>query len=637
MKPHAVGPSQGESPGSKPTYQELLDQVAQLEKLRHLASFPARNPNPVAEADLGGHLLYLNPAGERLFPDLRENGPAHPWLAGWEAVVRTIRASEAQTLSRTVVVGERHYQQTLQYLADSGSIRIYAVDVSARARAEDALRESERLYRAIAETIDYGVWVCAPDGRNVYASESFLKLVGITQQQCSDFGWGDVLHPDDAERTIAAWKDCVRTGGTWSMEHRVRGLDGQWHPILARGVPVKDDSGKVVCWAGINLDISEQKRAEEALLDADRRKDEFLAVLSHELRNPLTPIRNSLGVLERTAPGSEPARRALEIIGRQTGHLARLVDDLLDVTRITRNRIELQRGPLELSDLVRRTVEDHQSLFDEKGVALETSLAAQRLAVRGDATRLAQVVGNLLQNAVKFTPPGGRVRVATAVAAARRRATLRVADDGAGIEPAVLHRLFQPFVQAEATLDRSKGGLGLGLALVKGLVELHGGEVCAHSPGPGQGAEFVVELPLDEGAGAEPGQRGAMPAARGRRVLIVEDNVDAADSLREVLQFGAHAVAVAHSGPEGLERAREFKPEVVLCDVGLPGMDGFEVARAFRADEALKGTYLVALTGYALSEDLQRAREAGFDLHVAKPPSLESLEALLAAAPRGSS
>jgi two-component system CheB/CheR fusion protein len=322
------------------------------------------------------------------------------------------------------------------------------------------------------------------------------------------------------------------------------------------------------------------------------------------------------------------------VIGRQSGQLARLVDDLLDVTRISRNKIQLQRSPLDLNELVRRTVEDHHSLFEAKGISIETALTAQRLPMSGDAARLAQMVGNLLHNAAKFTPAGGRVAVSTAAAPSRGRATLRVSDNGVGIEPAMLSRLFQPFMQAEATLDRSKGGLGLGLALVKGLVEMHGGDVCAHSDGPGKGAEFVVELPLEATAAdqAVPTVVGAKQSRR--RVLIIEDNIDAADSLREVLAFGGHVVEVAYNGPEGLARAREFKPEVVLCDIGLPGMDGFEVARAFRADAALKAVFLVALSGYALPEDLQRAQEAGFDRHLAKPPSFEKIEEALASGRR---
>jgi PAS domain S-box-containing protein len=503
------------------------------------------------------------------------------------------------------------------------------VDIRENKRAEAALRASERLYRAIGESIDYGVWVCARDGRNTYASQSFLDLVGLTQEQCSSFGWGDVLHPDDAERTIAAWKECVRTGGFWDIEHRFRGVDGKWHPILARGVPVKDEQGKITSWAGINLDISALKKTEEALREADQRKNEFLAMLSHELRNPLAPIKNSTYILEHCEPGGEQAKRALAVIDRQAGQLAHLVDDLLDVTRITRNKIQLQRNTLELNELVRHTVEDHRTLFDRADVHVEFHPASQPMSVSADRNRLVQVIGNLLQNAAKFTSRGGETRITISADATKKRAMIQVADTGAGMTPALVARLFQPFSQADSTLDRSKGGLGLGLALAKGLVELHGGEITAHSAGLGQGAEFVVRLPLaiDDAVALRPTTSASKSR---RRVLIIEDNVDAADSLREVLAFGEHEVEVAYNGPQGIAKAQEFRPEVVLCDIGLPSMDGYQVARAFRADDALKGVFLVALSGYALPEDLQRAQEAGFDRHLAKPPSIEKIEETLA-------
>ncbi len=375
------------------------------------------------------------------------------------------------------------------------------------------------------------------------------------------------------------------------------------------------------------------KAANLQLVESDRRKNEFLAVLSHELRNPLAPISNSLHVLERAAPGGNQAKRAKEVIDRQVVHLAHLVDDLLDVTRVSRNKIQLQLTRVDLCDIVRRSVEDQRSLFERAEVHLEADIPGEPLLVHADATRVAQVVGNLLQNAAKFTGRGGVTRVCVASSAsdgAPGHALVRVADTGVGMEPETLAGIFQPFMQADKTLDRTKGGLGLGLALVKGLVELHGGLVTAASGGLGKGAEFVVQLPLDGSRRADSGPDRAAGPRRRRRVLIIEDNIDAADSLRDALDLGDHDVEVAYSGPEGIERARTFRPEVVLCDIGLPGMDGFAVARAFRADEALKGVFLVALSGYALPEDVQRAAEAGFERHLAKPPSLEKLEGLLA-------
>jgi two-component system CheB/CheR fusion protein len=371
------------------------------------------------------------------------------------------------------------------------------------------------------------------------------------------------------------------------------------------------------------------ERAEQALQDANQRKDEFLAVLSHELRNPLTPICNGLHILERVPPGGESAERAKKIIARQVGHLTRLVNDLLEVTRVSRGKLQVQRQRIDLAEVVRRTADDYRPLFTERGVELTVHLPDRPTWVDGDFTRLAQVVGNLLQNAAKFTPGGGSVRVSLEAA---RDAVLRVRDTGMGIDPLVIPRLFQPFAQAESTLDRSQGGLGLGLALVRGLVELHGGTVEAHSAGKGAGTEFVVKLPLAGPPVAPTVVAGAPPGPR--RVLVIEDNADGAESLRIALEMEGHEVEMVHDGQAGLDRVREFAPDVVLCDIGLPGMDGYEVAKAIREAPAGPRPLLVALTGYARAEDQQRAEEAGFDAHLAKPPTIEQVQEVIARAPR---
>jgi two-component system CheB/CheR fusion protein len=373
------------------------------------------------------------------------------------------------------------------------------------------------------------------------------------------------------------------------------------------------------------------ERAEDALREADRRKDEFLGVLSHELRNPLAPIRNALHLLGRAPAGSDEAHRARDVVERQVAHLVRLVDDLLDVTRISQGKIRLQLSRLDLSSLVREVAADHRPSFDARGVAFEVRADAPSW-VDGDRTRLAQVLGNLLQNAVKFTDAGGHV-AAEVGGEASGRAVLRVRDDGIGIAPELLPHVFEPFTQGDHSLDRRRGGLGLGLAFAKAIVELHGGEIEVRS-GPGRGTELVVTL---RGAPGPPavvaGSPAAAPASRRRRVLIVEDNPDTAETLKDVLELHDQEVAVARDGEEGLARVWSLEPDVVLCDVGLPGLDGYEVARRIRA-EASAGPTLVALTGYALPEDRRRALEAGFDHHLAKPFEFSELERILAAEPR---
>jgi CheY-like chemotaxis protein/two-component sensor histidine kinase len=308
-----------------------------------------------------------------------------------------------------------------------------------------------------------------------------------------------------------------------------------------------------------------------------------------------------------------------------------LIDDLLDVTRIAHGKIQLHRERLDLDELALSTVDDHRAVFARSGVRLDVLPAAAEVWVDGDRVRLAQVISNLLQNAVKFTSHGGSTTVSLRADSARGRAILTVRDTGAGIEPEMLPRLFQAFAQADATLDRSKGGLGLGLALVKGLVEMHGGSVSAASDGPGAGAAFTITLPLDVTAARTlPAWPDRGVAAVPRRVLVIEDNEDAANSLREVLELDEHVVDVAYTGREGIEKAQVFHPDVVLCDIGLPEMDGYEVARTIRADPALSRVALVAVSGYAQPEDVETAREAGFDAHLAKPPSIDTLERTLA-------
>jgi two-component system CheB/CheR fusion protein len=370
------------------------------------------------------------------------------------------------------------------------------------------------------------------------------------------------------------------------------------------------------------------RESEEKLREADVRKNEFLGVLSHELRNPLAPIRNSLYILGRTPPGSEQARRSLAVIERQVQQLARLTDDLLDVTRISRGKVRLQRERIDLSALVRRTAEDHRQLFVNEGIQLDVVVADDPVWVHADPTRIGQVIGNLLHNSAKFTPPGGSATLS--LDAGEGLASITVRDSGVGIAPDVLTRLFEPFVQADSTLDRSTGGLGLGLALVKGLVELHGGSVSARSDGIGKGATFVVELALDRRRSARLSPVAERPSEGARRVLLVEDNADAALSMKEALEMNGHEVDVAYSGPEGLDKARTFRPEVILCDIGLPTMNGFQVARALRADPQLEAIALIALSGYAQPEDIERSREAGFDLHLAKPVDVDMLQRMMA-------
>jgi two-component system CheB/CheR fusion protein len=360
-------------------------------------------------------------------------------------------------------------------------------------------------------------------------------------------------------------------------------------------------------------DISELKQREDALeyseralREADRRKDEFLASLSHELRNPLAPIRNSVFVLAHSAPGGEAAQRAQLIIDRQVTHLTRLIDDLLDVTRITCGKIQPQLEQVELGALLRRTLDDQRGSFEALGVALDGQLPSTPVWVQADGARLVQVVSNVLGNALKFTPRGGRVRLR--LDCLEEKAMVDVADTGVGIPPDALAHVFEPFSQAPQTLDRARGGLGLGLAMVKGLVELHGGEVNIQSPGTGGGTRVTISLPLGAAGPLESAEHVAAPPAsrRTQRVLVIEDNLDASETLQVALSLNGHEVRIAHDGARGLELATEYDPDVVICDIGLPGMDGYEVARAVRGPTRRQDKFVVGRSGEPRAEELQR-------------------------------
>lgn len=389
----------------------------------------------------------------------------------------------------------------------------------------------------------------------------------------------------------------------------------------------------VQAYAGRSASALLNSRLFQDVLLANRRKEEFLPMLAHELRNPLAPIRNAveiLGLMKIQDPG---ARRSIEIIDRQAVHLARLVDDLLDATRIAQGKILLRKEVCDLARIVRQSAEDHRPDLAASGIRLELEDLGRPLWVDGDPTRLAQIVGNLLHNAHKFTDPGGVVTLGARAVAETGEVWVR--DTGIGIDGALLPHVFEVFAQGDQSLERSHGGLGLGLALVKGLVELHGGGITAASDGPGTGSRFTVRLPLVAGPKtAEPAPQETAAARDRYRILVVEDNPDAAESTRELLAMMGHEVEIAGDGPSGLDATKAFRPQVILCDIGLPGgINGYDLARLIRQDASLHGIYLIALTGYGREEDLRRAQEAGFDRHLTKPVDGSVLRRALASLP----
>jgi len=370
----------------------------------------------------------------------------------------------------------------------------------------------------------------------------------------------------------------------------------------------------------------------EMLAEADRRKNDFLGLLAHELRNPLAPITSSLFILGRAAPGSESAGQALDVIGRQTTHLTRLVEDLLDITRISEGKIRIQREDIDLLDVVQSCVEDSRLAVQAAELSLDVDVPDGQILIDGDRVRIAQILGNLIGNAIKFTDDGGRITLSVRAEPDASHVEVTVADNGIGIEPNLLPNLFHPFMQGSLSGPKPNGGLGLGLSLVKSLVELHGGTVTAFSDGQGRGSRFVLRLPVKSIS------TGTVAPAAGSdgplRILVIDDNVDAGTMLAHALRLQDHVVEVCTSASDGLGRATAEPPDVVLCDIGLPGMDGHEVARRLRENSRLDRTYLVAVTGYASPDDRKAATDAGFDEHIAKPVTLERLHEVFAEIPR---
>ncbi|MEW4570319.1 PAS domain S-box protein [Tautonia sp. JC769] len=559
-------------------------------------------------------------------------------FAGEPAAVPAIEYDPNETLPRrTRHEDPRRWVSAVAYPLRDAAGRVREVvlvheDITERRRAEEALRGSEFRFRLLADAMPQIVWVTRPDGYHEYYNRRWYEYIGCTPEECLGHGWNAPLHPDDRQRSIDRWELALRTGEPYEIEYRFRSKEGEYRWFLARAMPVRDDAGRIERWFGTCTDIEDMKRSEEAIREGDRRKDEFLATLAHELRNPLAPIRTVLHLMREPAEGGHEAERAMA--ERQVAHLARLIDDLMDVARISKGKLELHTEVVDLHTVVRQAIETARPQIEDRRHRLKASLPEGPIRLEADPTRLEQVFWNLLNNAAKYTEPGGRIDLSAE--AVDGRVVVRVRDTGLGIAPEMLPHVFQMFVQVGDHRQYAQGGLGIGLGLVRTLVELHGGSITAHSEGPGTGSEFVVRLPVPLASPPEPsppgGDRrqdseGDLPR---RRILIVDDNADAANVLAKLLGWVyGQEVRVAHDGPAGLEAAEALRPEVILLDIGLPGMDGHEVARRLRGRPETGRATLVALTGWGQESDRRRSREAGFDHHLVKPVDPDDLIELL--------
>jgi PAS domain S-box-containing protein len=540
---------------------------------------------------------------------------------------------------------ERMVDVTIQPIRDEDgrllALSLTGTDVTDRKRAEG---ERQRFVTLVESSTDF-IGMCDLDGIPFFVNRAGLQMVGLDDlEQARHTPIASFFFPEDQPRILQQFFPSVLEKGHGEIEIRIRHFKtGEARWIAYKVLTLPDDSGKTVALATVSQDVTERRRLEQDLRslaadlsEADRRKNEFLAILAHELRNPLAPISNAVRAL-RLGRNDETIRSASEMLERQVGQIVRLVDDLLDMSRITRGKLELRKEQSELTPIVNQAVETVRALYKSTRRELTVKLPPDPVYLDADPARLAQVVGNLLNNAFKFTDKGGRAWLT--IEKESNQVVIRVRDDGIGIAAEQLPRLFEMFTQVDTSLERSRDGLGIGLTLVKTLVEMHGGTVEVHSDGLARGSEFTVRLPTSEEALKPPSRPTVsepLPTVGGR-VLVVDDNEDGAESLAMLLELEGYETLQAHDGVEAIEAAERFRPDAILLDVGLPIMNGYEVCRRIREQPWGKDVVLVALTGWGQEEDRRRSEEAGFDTHMVKPPDQETLKQILAALPSGRS
>ena len=500
--------------------------------------------------------------------------------------------------------------------------------------------DNELPFRAFLERLPAGAYTCNPDGLITYFNQHAVQLWGRKpklndpiDRYCGSFklfamDGSPILH-DECWMALAL-KNLREYNGHEIMIERP---DGQRLTALAHASPIHNEAGVLIGAVNVLVDISDRKRAEVALKEADRAKNEFLATLAHELRNPLAPIRAAVKILQIKASANPESQSALEVIERQTRQMARLIDDLLDVARITSNKLELRREQIELREVLNAAVETSRPLIEQRGHKLSVRAASAPIHIDGDPVRLAQVISNLLNNAAKYTERGGRIWLT----ATRKgnEAVIKVRDTGIGIPAEVLPQIFQMFTQVDRAIHGSEGGLGIGLTLVKRLIEMHGGTIMAYSDGRGKGSEFIMRVPMASSHFSQPEiptdgtEEGATETTKPIRILVVDDNQDSADSLGLLLKLLGNEVRIAHDGLAAVNLATEFEPRVVLLDIGLPTLNGFEAAERIRQQPWGKQAVMIAVTGWGETVDRQRSKKAGFDHHLVKPVDPDVLTRLL--------
>ncbi|MDB5337889.1 MAG: hybrid sensor histidine kinase/response regulator [Planctomycetaceae bacterium] len=535
-------------------------------------------------------------------------------------------------------------QLQIQALADGLNAGIFVIVGTTISLLCEALhasrrRETESQFRTLADSIPQLVWMARPDGERFWFNKRWYDYTGTTFERVKGFGWQALRDPEELPEICESWNRAVKAGNEWEQTIRLRRKDGEMRWNIVRAVPVKNARGEVECWFGTNTDIQDRIEIEHALKNADSCKDQFLATLAHELRNPLASISNAVQLWPAVRNDPDEVRHIWHIMERQVRQMSRLIDDLLDVSRITRGQITLLPQPVDAAFLINAAVETVQPLMTDLRQRLTVTLPDEPLFINGDVARLTQVFSNILNNSAKYTGQNGEISIH--VSRDDDKVVFKFRDNGPGIPAHMLEKIFEMFCQVDDTLGRSCGGLGIGLTLVKRFVDLHGGTVVAHSEGVGKGSEFVVTLPMlhapyqdRRSDHSEQTSEHSRPVPA-HRVLIVDDDLETAEMLAKLLRSRRWDATALGDGFTALEWIRARRPDVVFLDIGMPGISGYEVARKLREDEDLEETFLVALTGYGQPDDLRLAREAGFNLHLTKPVRLSSLDDLLFKLPVG--
>jgi PAS domain S-box-containing protein len=559
--------------------------------------------------------------------------------------VPAIKSSHYMTVQSTPLIGSRNNILGVISTYYSGAQRVseidmrmldlylrYAVEIIERKVAEAKRQADETPFRAVVEGSPILIWVTDATGHINFVNREYLRYFDVGEDQVSEFNWPDVLHPDDRDEYLQAFSHAIQNHAYFQARARVKRHDGQWRWIESRGNPLIDKAGQLVGYAGSSPDITEIYESQEFLKQADQRKDEFLAILAHELRNPLAPISNAVEIMRNSSATPEKQIEARELIDRQIKQIVRLVDDLMDVSRITRGKMELRKICVRLSDVIEDAIETVRPLLDASRHTLHVTLAPEAPYVYADPTRITQIFANILNNAAKYTDPGGQIWLT--IEKGDGIATIYIKDNGIGISADKLDNIFNMFSQVESALNRAQGGLGIGLTLVKNLVHLHGGDVEVRSEGEGKGTEFIIRIPLaTELQIAEIQKNNAvlsgLDSSTRRRILVVDDNEETAQTMGWMMEMYGHDVRLAHSGKAALEVAASYKPDFVFLDIGIPDMNGYDICKAMNQMPELKNTIFVAQTGWGQKEHRVRSHEAGFNFHLVKPVDTKVLQAIL--------